>query len=389
MQITNKTLFLSSILTIFFILLIAVTASAQEAQPNGPITGILSQIAVQFHAKASQWSERLTHYALSLFKLLLTLDVCFLGIKSALKRTQLQDVIAEFIMLFLYAGIMLLILTHYTEWTNMMIRGLSGVGEELGAPPATAGSVFIAGIQIFDILLNSINYNVAKAIGIILIAIAICITFSLIAAQVIVIKCEGYIILNAGIILLGFGGSKITKDYAVNFIKYACSVAMKLFSIQLLLSLSIEFIASFRNTEATFSQTLVILGASIIILVLAMTIPDIISGLINGPLTTSGGALTSAVTAVSTGTNTALQGVKGTLGSAASAKDGVAAVREASGFADTAGMTGFGKLGHMATSGINAMRDGRSPSGAAKLGSSIKAQHEVFKMGKGGEGSGE
>ena len=348
--------------------------------PHAEGTEILSRIAVKFHAKASQWDDLLTSHALVIFRLLVILDVALLGIRIALKQTEINDAFAEFVMLVLYSGIMLAVVIYYKDWTNMFIVGLTNTAEELGAPPVTAGSVFLAGVEIFETLLESLTVNVAKSLGIVLIAIAICITFSLIAAQVILVKCEAYIILNAGIILLGFSGSKMTKDYAINFIKYAFSVAVKLFAMQLLLALSIDFISEFRNTGASFDKVLVVLGASIVILALSMSIPDIISGLINGPLASSGSYLTSATTAVSTGTMAAMQGMRGAAGGVVDAKRGVDAVREASAYANTAGMTGFGKLGHMAASGVNAMRDNLSPSRASGIRSSVKTQHETYKM---------
>ncbi|OEU68037.1 MAG: P-type conjugative transfer protein TrbL [Desulfovibrio sp. S3730MH75] len=380
MQIGKTVLYLSPALAVVMLLFFSTTSHAQEVE-------ILSQIAVQFHSKASQWDELLTEHALVLFRLLLILDVCLLGIKIALKRTEIQDAFAEFIMLILYAGLMLSVVIYYKDWTNQLITGLTGIAQELGAPPVTAGSIFLAGVQIFETLLDSLTVNVAKSLGIIIIAIAICITFSLIAAQVILVKCEAYIILNAGIILLGFSGSKITKDYAINFIKYAFSVSVKLFVMQLLLALSIDFITEFRNTGASFDRVLVVLGASIVILALSMSIPDIISGLINGPLASSGGYLTSSVSAVSTGVMAATQGMRGMAGGAVDAKRGVDAVREASSFADSAGMSRFGKLGHMASTGVNAMRDNLSPTKSSGVRSSVKTQHETFKMGQDSQNS--
>lgn len=357
--------------TVILILLLSVSSAfAQDV-------AVLSKIATTFHTKASQWDTLLTRQALNLFRILLIMDVVFMGIRIGLKQTEPNEALAEFVMLILYSGIMLAVVIHYKEWTNQIISGLSSTAQKLGAPPVTAGSVFLAGVEIFETLLKSLTVNIAKSLGIVLIAIAICLTFSLIAAQIILVKCEAYIVLNAGIILLGFSGSKITRDYAINFIKYAFSVAVKLFTMQLLIALSIDFISGFTTTDASFDKVLVVLGASIVILVLSMSVPDIISGLINGPLTSSGNYLSSAVTAVSTGTSTVM---KAGAGSIVEAKRGVDAVREAHSFANSAGRTGFGTLGHMAGTGLNAIRDNLSPSRASALRSSVKTQHEAYKM---------
>ncbi len=74
-------------------------------------------------------------------------------------------------------------------------------------------------------------------------------------------------------------------------------------------------------------------------------------------------------------------------GGAVDAKRGVDAVREASSFADSAGMSRFGKLGHMASTGVNAMRDNLSPTKSSGVRSSVKTQHETFKMGQDSQNS--
>ncbi|NDV28779.1 type IV secretion system protein, partial [Desulfovibrio sp. JC010] len=216
-------LFAGFIFSALLVLFMAADASA-NASVAGTATAdtqILSRIATEFHAKAGKWDDLLTEHAKVLFRLLLILDVCFLGFRIATKQTGIDEAMAEFIMLMLYAGLMFAILIYYKEWTNQIIIGLSKTAQELGAPPVTAGSIFLAGVQVFDTMLSSMSWDIAKSAGLVLVAIAICISFSMIAAQVILVKCEAYIVLNAGIILLGFSGSKITRDYAINFIKYA------------------------------------------------------------------------------------------------------------------------------------------------------------------------
>ena len=57
--------------------------------------------------------------------------------------------------------------------------------------------------------------------------------FALMTAQIVMIKCEAYIAMNAAVLLLGFGGSSLLKEYAINTMRYALSVAFKLFVMQL------------------------------------------------------------------------------------------------------------------------------------------------------------
>ena len=67
-------------------------------------------------------------------------------------------------------------------------------------------------------------------------ALVIVVCFALIAAMMIVTLVEMYIVSYAGIILLGFGGSSFTKDYAVKYLTYAVSVGIKIMMMTLVVS---------------------------------------------------------------------------------------------------------------------------------------------------------
>ena len=70
--------------------------------------------------------------------------------------------------------------------------------------------------------------------------------FALMTAQIVLIKCEAYIAMNAAVLLLGFGGSSLLKEYAINTMRYALSVAFKLFVMQLVLGIGMSFISDFN-----------------------------------------------------------------------------------------------------------------------------------------------
>lgn len=351
---------------------IADAAGTQDAN-------ILSQITLTFQTKAKVWGKALQVYAFSLFRILLIADVCLMGIRMALKQAEIQEVFVEFIRLTLFAGLMVAVIHYHKTWANAIIMGLGKIAQiELGAPAMEAGEIFWAGLGVVKKIWDKISlFSPAESTGMIIFAIAIVIVFALITAQVVLIKCEAYIVLNAGTILLGFGGSKLTKDYAINFLRYSLAIAVKLFVMQLLVSLAIAFTNDLGLAEVTLEDLAIVLGASIVLLALTMTIPDICSGIINGSHVSTGLAITSAVTAVSTATIAAMQGLKE---SATGGKSAVDAIKEANKFANDAGMGGIGKAGHMAKSLASATKASKSPTFGQNVSSNLKAMRESFNM---------
>jgi len=91
--------------------------------------------------------------------------------------------------------------------------------------------------------------------------------------------------------LLGFGGCGLFKDYAINFMRYAFSVAMKLFVLQLLVGLCFSFVTDMKSIPATLEGAGIMIGVAIVMFVLINTIPDIIGGVLQGSNVSTGNAL--------------------------------------------------------------------------------------------------
>ena len=120
------------------------------------------------------------------------------------------------------------------------------------------------------------------------------------------VVCEFHIVANAGILLIGLGGSKIFKEYAINVMRYILSIAIKLFVLQLIINIgfSILSLADIKALQGqsiqniTLHQLLVVVLQGIILLALSMSLPQTCAGIISGasidggnPLRMIGGAV--------------------------------------------------------------------------------------------------
>ncbi|WP_415713353.1 P-type conjugative transfer protein TrbL [Maridesulfovibrio sp.] len=375
-KVNTKTLYIIALIFIF--VLLTANAYAEETISPTQDTHLLSTLLEKFQTEAAKWEPLLQRYSISLFKYLLIIEIVWIGIRLGIKRAPVEEIISEIFMFILFSTIMLITIFHYKEWANSIISLFSHIAQEAGAPAATPTAIFRAGLEIWG---EASVWSPITSTVLGLCAVAIVITFSLIAAQMMMVKCESFIVLNSGAILLGLGGAKVTREYAINFLRYALSVALKLFVMQLLISLSITFIESFISVETkSVEDIFVVLGASVIILALTMSIPDIVSGIVNGSHVSTGNSIASAVTAVSAASMAAGRGMSGGLGGIVGAKRSMDSLKEACSFANSAGKTGLGKVGHVAGTGMRAFRDNLSQGTSAGVRSSVKAQHEAFKM---------
>ena len=91
--------------------------------------------------------------------------------------------------------------------------------------------------------------------------------------------------------MLGLGGSSYTKDFAVRYLVYAFSVGMKLMALVMIARIGSEVLVNLANNPSggdQFLTTLAIAGISVVVFVIAMYVPNIIQGVVQGVSVTGG-----------------------------------------------------------------------------------------------------
>lgn len=311
-----------------------------------------------FYDKTSAWEPILKKYALLVFRWLLILEVCFLGIKAALNREQVGDIFKHFVMLLLMAGFFLAVINNYKEWSWNLIDGLKQIGFELSSPQYSSDSPFIAGMKIVNLILSKLSaWSPGNSVALLLAALVVMVCFALISAQVVFIKCEAMIAMMAALILVSFGGSSFLKDYAVNALRYVLAVAFKLFVMQLVLGVGLAFIQDFDTSTAELQDIFIVIGASIVLLALVKSIPDTCAGIINGSHVSGGAAITAATAAVG---GAVAGAVGGSIAAGRSAAVTTQNVKDASNIAGMEGKSGMGKGVSVARSMWGARQDAKT-----------------------------
>lgn len=200
--------------------------------------------------------------------------------------------------------------------------------------------------------------------------------FAIICCRYIIVICEFHIVANAGVLLIGLGGSKIFKEYAISVMRYILSVGIKLFVMQLILNIGFS-ILSLSDIQALQGQSIKnidlfslvgIIVQAIILLGLAQTLPQTCAGIISGasidagnPLRMIGGAVaTKGMSAVTQGGTSIVQKAQN--------------IRAANQIASQEGVRGFGnRVQHIRQSLQNANMAANSSSVQNQLKSQLNA----------------
>jgi type IV secretion system protein TrbL len=287
-----------------------------------------------------------------LFWLLATIEFVWAGLRLALRGADFGEWVAEVVNQILFIGFFLTLLMHSSEWAGAIVHSFRQAAD--GASAAAGGTVGISPSNIFDVGVQLSNqvlgqvsaWSPGASVGLVIAALVIIICFALIAAFMVLALVESYVVISAGVLLMGFGGSRWTSDYALKIIVYAVSVGAKLFVLQLLVGLGENMIQGWTvNFTTDNTHIFLTVGSAIVMLALTKSVPELVQGLINGASVSQGTALTGAAAAV----GGAVAGAASqALGAGAAVGNAVRLASTQLGQADTSGAGAASRLGHLA-----------------------------------------
>ncbi|MBX5173557.1 P-type conjugative transfer protein TrbL [Rhizobium sp. NZLR1b] len=277
----------SSLITGLFLLAYAVPAFAQEGQ-------VLTELENQVSSAAKGWETTIMEAARSLFWILATIEIGIAAVWLAIQSASLDSWFAELVRRIMFIGFFAFVLTQGPTFARAVVDSLFQIGA--GGGSASPAEVFDAGIRVASQMSQQAQFGVfednALAIAAVLAMGIVVISFSLVAAIFVSVMVEMYVGLLAGMIMLGLGGSSFTKDFAIRYLVYAFGVGMKLMALVMIAKIGSNVLLGLAQAPTAssdqFVTTLAIAGISVVVFIIAMYVPNIIQGVVQGASVSGG-----------------------------------------------------------------------------------------------------
>ncbi|NNB50438.1 P-type conjugative transfer protein TrbL [Pseudomonas fragi] len=296
-------------------------AATDLAHPDTSVQSLLDLIL----QRSGQWSGRLHSYAVNLLLLLAGIQLVWTFVPMALRGADFGEIFHELIKFVMMVGFFLAMIQYSVEWATAIVDSFRDAGAVAGGFDRTLepGDMFAVAVDFSRSMVTGISlFSPGKAILIAIAALVVLLCFAFIAAFMFVTLVESYVIINAAMIFLGFGGSQWTREYAIAPIRYTVAVGAKLFVLSLIVGLIVssahDWSAAYTNDEASL-MTLV--GLALVCCYLTKTIPELIGGMISGTSMGGGSTIGGMAAAGAAGAATAIATVA-TAGAAAPAAAG-------------------------------------------------------------------
>lgn len=404
------------------LLLMVLPATAQATTSVG-----LSTIMTTFQSVTQGWYHAIFTDALGLFAALFGIEVTWLAVTWMIGGKDVHDIFSSFVKKLLSIGFFYTVLESSGQWVPWIIGGFKNVAVTAGGEPITTVSfIAMTGLRAFILCIeggpvstihsagtalsdlwnlnlsgaatamgNAADSAVTTALGVntlvgILVGFILLLSFIYVVLELVAVQLEGMIVLSAGVIMLGFGGSSFTSRFVEAYMQYSVSVGVRLMVITLWASF-IEWQvnplikSTLINGNAGLEAYGVVLILALLIAWLTKKLPGFANSILSGQSTLSGGELYDAVkkgsiaaAAVVTGGAVLAAGVAGTASAGAmSAAEGAAGSAGAGslGASQAAGEAGSSEAGTLqapalpqgpeAGSGVQAPSSGQpsAPSG--------------------------
>lgn len=183
-----------------------------------------------------------------------------------------------------------------------------------------ANSVLARGLHVFYSTLRETEGAAnAERILSVLVATVILVICALMAAQFVLALVMAWILGYAGIFLLGFGGARWTSQIAINFYKHVVAVGVGLLALSIIGTVAATFLEDVQFDQDAravyaFTHLGVMLGASVLMMVLSMKVPQLLYTLVTGStLGMYAGSASAAGTAIASAGGSARPGPSGQL----------------------------------------------------------------------------
>ncbi|PYE31914.1 type IV secretion system protein TrbL [Rhizobium sp. PP-WC-1G-195] len=276
-----------AVVAIGLVLVASTPALAQQGQ-------VLTTLENSVVAAAKGWETTVMNAARSLFWILAGIEVGIAAVWLAINAASLDSWFAELVKRIMFIGLFAFILDRGAAFAKAVVDSLYQIGA--GGGSASPANIFDAGIRVATKMSEQAKFGLFEdnslAIAAVFAMVVVVVCFSLVAAIFVSVMVEMYVGLLAGMIMLGLGGTSYTKDFAIKYLVYAFSVGMKLMALVMIAKIGSDILLGLAEaptaTSEQFITTLAIAGISVVVFVIAMYVPPILQGVVQGASVSGG-----------------------------------------------------------------------------------------------------
>jgi len=258
---------------------------------------ILTDIVRDYEAISTAWFSALSPIAHRIFWVLVAIQLTWTAMWWVLDREDGLGALASLLRQVVAIGFFYALLLNGGTWIPAVTQSFSQAGAAAaGITNLNPTGVFDQGLALANRILNAtaarglLDKFLASVLAGIT-ALVVVIAFAIIAAQLLVVLVESFIVIGAGVLFLGFAGSQWTRFFTERYLSYVASVGVKLFVLYLIMGVGMGIAARWMSVleRGGFSPIpfFYVMGGSLVFVFLTWHIPSVAGSLTAGAVSLS------------------------------------------------------------------------------------------------------
>lgn len=248
----------------------------------------LDRIVNTYQVQSASWLQRMLPVAQATFALLAAIEFAISGLLWGLRRSSFDQILAAAIPKFLLLSFLFTLISAFPLFLPYISRGFEWAGQTAsGESVVNPTEVLNLGIELSTQILHAIpgisGFHIVGMIVTAFASLVILLAYAAIAAQLVLVLVESYIVLSGGILFLGFAGFRGTATFADNYLNWAFHVGIKIFLLYLLVGVGVSISHSWVSElevlieRDVFAAVEAVLGGALVFLVLVWKIPHTVA----------------------------------------------------------------------------------------------------------------
>src|SRR5438093_4394621 len=258
---------------------------------------ILNDIVRDYESISAAWFTALFPIAQAVFWVLALIELVWAAMWWAVDREDGLGVLTALLRKVVAVGFFYALLLNGGTWIPAVVSGFRQAGASASSlPDLNPTGVFDQGLVLANAMLNAVEglgllEGLFASLVAALTALVVVVAFAIIAAQLLVALVESFIVIGAGILLLGFAGSRWTKFFTERYLSYVASVGVKLFVLYLIMGVGVSIAARWVPIigRGGFSPIpfFYVTGGALVFLFLTWHIPSVAGSMMAGAVSLS------------------------------------------------------------------------------------------------------
>ena len=258
---------------------------------------ILTDIVRDYEAISTAWFSALSPIAHRIFWVLVAIQLTWTAMWWVLDREDGLGALASLLRQVVAIGFFYALLLNGGTWIPAVTQSFSQAGAAAaGITNLNPTGVFDQGLALANRILNAtaarglLDKFLASVLAGIT-ALVVVIAFAIIAAQLLVVLVESFIVIGAGVLFLGFAGSQWTRFFTERYLSYVASVGVKLFVLYLIMGVGMGIAARWMSVLERGGISPIpffyVMGGSLVFVFLTWHIPSVAGSLTAGAVSLS------------------------------------------------------------------------------------------------------